>query len=281
VQVQYTISGRIVDGNGNAVATVGLTLGGAKTASAASGSDGGYQFTGLSTGNYTVTPSKSGYTFGPPSVVFNGLSANQTANFTAASVPNSPQLQVTDGSGRPGGSVDVPINFFAAGTPVAAIQFEIDYDPALLTYTSARAGTQLVSAGKSLTVSPSPGKLLGIGAGFNQSLIVDGQAAVVTFGLSSSFPVNGKTAVSCTNVKFVDAQGKNIGATGGTGNITATTCDCDMNHDGVVNIVDVQMIVNQVLGISLATCDLNGDGKIDIVDVQIVVNASLGLGCNR
>jgi hypothetical protein len=54
-----------------------------------------------------------------------------------------------------------------------------------------------------------------------------------------------------------------------------------MNHDGVVNIVDVQMIVNQVLGISPATCDLNGDGKIDIVDVQIVVNASLGLGCNR
>src|SRR2546425_2443125 len=45
--------------------------------------------------------------------------------------------------------------------------------------------------------------------------------------------------------------------------ITATTCDCDMNHDGVVNIVDVQLIINQVLAISTATCDLNGDGKVD------------------
>jgi hypothetical protein len=48
----------------------------------------------------------------------------------------------------------------------------------------------------------------------------------------------------------------------------------------VVNIADVQLMVNQVLGIN-PTCDLNGDGKIDIVDVQIVVNSSLGLGCNR
>ena len=279
--VTYTIGGKVLDGGGNAEAGVTVTLSGATSASTTTAADGGYQFTGLAAGSYTVAPSKNGYSFVPPSSAFTSLAANQTANFTAAVVPTSPQLQVSDASGRPGGTVDVPINFVSAGASVAAMQFELDYDPTLLTYSSARAGTQLVSAGKSLTVSPSAGKLLGIGAGFNQSLIGDGQAAVVTFGLSPSFPVNGTTAVACTNVKFVDAQGKNIAATGVTGNISATTCDCDMNHDGVVNIVDVQMIVNQVLGISPATCDLNGDGKIDIVDVQIVVNASLGLGCNR
>jgi hypothetical protein len=55
---------------------------------------------------------------------------------------------------------------------------------------------------------------------------------------------------------------------------------CDLNSDGLVNVSDVQLSVNQALGIlSCTTGDLNGDGRCDVVDVQRIVNASIGLGC--
>ena len=49
--------------------------------------NGNYSFTGLANGSYTVTPSKTGYTFSPAnqSVTVNG--ANVTAvNFTAQAI---------------------------------------------------------------------------------------------------------------------------------------------------------------------------------------------------
>ncbi len=56
---------------------------------------------------------------------------------------------------------------------------------------------------------------------------------------------------------------------------------CDMNGDGIVNVIDVQLLVDQALGIFPATGDINGDGSVNVVDVQLVVNAVLGLGCNH
>jgi hypothetical protein len=56
---------------------------------------------------------------------------------------------------------------------------------------------------------------------------------------------------------------------------------CDVNNDGVVNISDLQLVINQVLGTAPATSDINGDCVVNGVDVQIVKNAILGLGgCN-
>src|SRR5262249_18884585 len=51
------------------------------------------------------------------------------------------------------------------------------------------------------------------------------------------------------------------------------------NHDGVVNVVDVQLIVDQALGIFPPISDINGDDVVNIIDVQLTVNAALGLGC--
>lgn len=53
---------------------------------------------------------------------------------------------------------------------------------------------------------------------------------------------------------------------------------CDVNQDGITNVMDVQGIVNQALG---ATCknDVDHDGKCTIADVQKVINAALGGTC--
>ena len=61
--------------------------------------------------------------------------------------------------------------------------------------------------------------------------------------------------------------------------VRVASSPCDVNNDGVINVIDVQVIVDQVLGLMPPISDLNGDGNINVVDVMIVVNAALGLGC--
>jgi hypothetical protein len=47
----------------------------------------------------------------------------------------------------------------------------------------------------------------------------------------------------------------------------------------VVNVADVQLEINEVLGLIPALNDIGGFGSVNVTDVQIVINASLGLGC--
>jgi hypothetical protein len=55
--------------------------------------------------------------------------------------------------------------------------------------------------------------------------------------------------------------------------------NCDVNQDGLTNVADVQMLINQALGVTSAIDNLNGDGGVNVVDVQIVINAALSSGC--
>lgn len=55
---------------------------------------------------------------------------------------------------------------------------------------------------------------------------------------------------------------------------------CDLNADGSVNVVDVQLAINQALGMVQCTNgDLSGDSQCNVVDVQRSINAALGSGC--
>jgi hypothetical protein len=55
---------------------------------------------------------------------------------------------------------------------------------------------------------------------------------------------------------------------------------CEGKGSGLPSVADVQAIVSQALGVQQAVNDLNGDGAVNIVDVQIEVNAALGKGCS-
>jgi hypothetical protein len=59
-----------------------------------------------------------------------------------------------------------------------------------------------------------------------------------------------------------------------------TTNPCDVANQGIVNAVDVQVAINQALGITpCGTAALQQPGQCNIVDVQRVVNAALGGPC--
>lgn len=85
--VNYIISGVVLDGSGNAITNVILTLSGSKTGATTANLNGAYSFTVPAEGNYTITPSKSNYVFAPASRTFNNLSGNQPANFIGSPLP--------------------------------------------------------------------------------------------------------------------------------------------------------------------------------------------------
>ncbi len=62
--------------------------------------------------------------------------------------------------------------------------------------------------------------------------------------------------------------------------LTPTPEAMDINADGKVDIVDVQLCINVFLGVELdpdisALADVNGDGNVNVIDVQQVVNSIL------
>jgi uncharacterized repeat protein (TIGR01451 family) len=97
------------------------------------------------------------------------------------------------------------------------------------------------------------------------------------------------TSVSLTvNVAFnAAANVANQADVSGGGALSATIADATMlprscaviTHGTSVTVADVQRLINESLGVASATDDLNLDGRVNVVDIQIGINAALGLGC--
>ena len=54
---------------------------------------------------------------------------------------------------------------------------------------------------------------------------------------------------------------------------------CDLNNDGTVNVVDVQLSINMALGLAPCTANVSGAGVCNVVVVQRVINSALGGTC--
>ncbi|HEX8148922.1 MAG TPA: S8 family serine peptidase [Pyrinomonadaceae bacterium] len=93
-----TISGRITDANGNGIDAVTVNLSGSETQTTATNSNGDYSFSLTTCGlSYTVTPSKLGWAFTPPSRTFYGQTNNTNVNFVGTNAVTSPgQLIITE-----------------------------------------------------------------------------------------------------------------------------------------------------------------------------------------
>jgi hypothetical protein len=112
----YSISGTVSGGVQGGV-TIGLTPGGA---SVVTGTDGTFSLSGLATGNYTVTPSLTGYSFTPASTAVTISSANVTGvNLTAAANPVVPPATYSiSGTVSGGAQAGVTISVSPGGASV-------------------------------------------------------------------------------------------------------------------------------------------------------------------
>jgi hypothetical protein len=63
-------------------------------------------------------------------------------------------------------------------------------------------------------------------------------------------------------------------------NVQTGTPTCDLNGDGKVDVLDVQISISGSLGTSsCSNGDLDGSGTCNVVDTQRVINAALGGAC--
>jgi Tol biopolymer transport system component len=158
-----SISGRVADGSSNGIAGVSISDGAGHTAS--TDSSGNYTLSGLAAGTYTITPSKSGYTFSPPSQTLTLSTDTSGVNFSATPIDINPPANITDLTtflGAVNGSdVNVLLKWTAPGNDNnsgTALQYDIRYSNVPLTDSSWNNGIKVVNipmpiaAGSSQTV---------------------------------------------------------------------------------------------------------------------------------
>lgn len=84
----YSISGQVTDKKGKSIS--GVTISANSSFNTTTGENGTYSLSGLPSGNYTVVPSKSNYSFTPPSLPVSVPPNTSTVNFTGT--PNCPVI---------------------------------------------------------------------------------------------------------------------------------------------------------------------------------------------
>ncbi|HXE62950.1 MAG TPA: FG-GAP-like repeat-containing protein, partial [Bryobacteraceae bacterium] len=225
----------------------------------------------LTTGSCSITASQAGnanYTAATP--------VTRTFAVTDAVAPPTVTLAVGDGNGAAGTTVEIPIQLTSTGTPaLSTFQMDLSFDQTQLTYQSSRNGDAATAAGKTISTNVQPnGDIRLLAVGLNQNVIANGTVAWVSFTLSSPFSATTVTPKACTSA---DGQAVVLGTACTAGTIRPASCD--INSDGNTNVADVQLIINEALGVVPAVHDLNHDGSVNVADVQKVINAALGLGC--
>jgi hypothetical protein len=232
----------------------------------------GNAVTPLNPGTCTITASQAGSaTYSAAAPVSQSFAVNPPAN--------SVTLTAGTGVGATGKTVEIPIQLSATGNAApAGFQMDLNYDTTRLTFASARMGAVSAAAGKSLASSaPQSGTARLLVSGVNQNAIASGIAAYASFTLSQQF-TSGTSSIGVSSCSAVDSSGNPIVTPCVAGQIRYAVCD--INGDSAITVADVQLVINEALGVAPPVHDLNGDGSVNVADVQIVINAALGLGCN-
>jgi hypothetical protein len=80
------------------------------------------------------------------------------------------------------------------------------------------------------------------------------------------------------NYASVSGGGSSTSPTfGDSTNIAPLTCT--VTGDQTTSVADVQMLINQALGVDPATYHFTSDDMVSVADVQTVINAAMGHGC--
>ncbi len=144
----------------------------------------------------------------------------------------------------------------------------------LLAWSSAALAADIILAWDANTEADLAGYKIYYGSGSRAygSAIVVGK--VTTYTVRNLLPGTYYFSVTALNTAGLESAYSNeVSAI-----ITGTTSKCDMNSDGAVNVLDLQMLVNAILGVQGAAAnDINGDSRVDVLDLQILCNVILGL----
>ena len=210
-----TISGTITPGASGSGATLTLTGGATATADA----NGVFTFSGVANGAYTVTPSKSGFTFTPPSrpVTIAGNASVSGVTFTAAA-STTLSIDVVNTVGRSTRSTSLLSGAFTttAGNELLLALISTDNS----SNTSPTTVTNVTGGGLTWTLVRRTNAALGdseIWRAFAPAVLT-GATVTATFSQSVA------AAITVMSFKGIDTTGTNgSGAIGATGSANALT----------------------------------------------------------
>jgi hypothetical protein len=234
----YTITGTI-SGTGGSGATVNLS--GAATATTTANASGVYTFSGLTNGSYTITPTKTGFVFTPPTQAVTVNGANGTANFSSA------QVFTISGtiSGAGGSGATVTLTGAVTATVVANTSgvYSFSVVNGLYTVTPTKAGFTFTPPSQAVTVNGGnatanfssaqtftiSGTISGAGGNGATVKLTGAATATVTANASGAYTftgvVNGSYTVTPTKTGFVftpPSQAVTVNGANATANFTST-----------------------------------------------------------
>jgi uncharacterized repeat protein (TIGR01451 family) len=91
--------------------------------------------------------------------------------------------------------------------------------------------------------------------------------------------VNVVTTTQTSLTNQVSVSGGGALAAANASDVTAIITKCDINQAGTIGVAEVQEMIDEMLGLIQAANDLNNDGVVNVLDVQLIINAALNLGC--
>ena len=162
---------------------------------------------------------------------------------------------------------------------IAEAAFTLVIDSQVVEVESIVAGAQADAAGKTVEVSQVDADHYDVAVGGNSSVLSDGEVVVVTLRAAPSGQVGQSSSLELWDVTCHSPTGGTVPAVGVAGRccLTVAYLECDVDGNGFVNAIDVQLVINAALGSDGAyDCDVDGNGFVDALDVQLVINAALG-----
>jgi len=165
---------------------------------------------------------------------------------------------------------------------LGAIQFNFNYDPAIQTYKGYLPTNRTSNFIVSVTDHPAESYITVLVYSMSGDVVTPGTGAILDllFDISETATIGITSELSYTNVVISDV------------NASLVLCDYsdvgiltiveafelgDINGDNIINILDLQLLINIILGTetgsaNIANSDLNNDGLVNILDLQLIIN---------
>ncbi|MBI5675406.1 MAG: carboxypeptidase regulatory-like domain-containing protein [Nitrospirae bacterium] len=278
----FTLSGTVKTSNNTAISGVLMTLsGGGLTANktATTGTTGAYSIPGLGNGTYTLTPSKTGYTFTPASVTVSG--ADVTQDFVVQVYSISGTVKTPANVGISSAYVAIYIGgvkkMVSSAATTGAYTLN-DVPVGTYTVTLSKTGYCFTPAAKVVTISSSNVVLNFIGAACGTTAMnviaaakgpdVINDAVIRVLDLSGNLISEFQTLSSYYGAKV--AMGDLLGddkyeliVSPGRGSQNAAQMRI-YSYDGTL-LASLASVANTSYGASVVSGDIDGDGKDEIV----------------
>ena len=198
-------------------------------------------------------------------------------------------LNIGDASMRPGESSLLTVEISNGKMVLNGYQFTVELPEGFSLTTDGNGGyvyelSERYTSQKEMSVSisnPSPNKFSVICFSMTNETLTGSEGAVMTLSVTASDGIADVSTGKISDVVVSTTSGQSVGIADSEFKITRIEYAMgDANGDGSVNVADVMLIVNHILGNTLPVfhkecANMNGDSRIDVADVMLVVNMIL------